>query len=53
LITKIHISPLAPAYFTKIVEALCYGDIQNLDKPIIPSKLLNAPDYGLKGEINT
>lgn len=53
LITKIHISPLAPGYFVKVIEALCLGGIQSLDKPIIYSKLFNDPDYGVKGEIST
>lgn len=48
LITRIHISPLAPPYLKGIVEEICAGKMNGINKPIIRSTLLDKPDYRLK-----
>ncbi|MGZ6219873.1 MAG: hypothetical protein ACXWMV_07730 [Syntrophales bacterium] len=51
LISRIHISPSAPAYFREVLENLCAGKVRNLEKPVVQSRMFNAPDYSVK--INT
>jgi len=48
LITNIHISPFAPAYFRNVVETLCLGKLRSLDKPVIPSQRYIKSNYGIK-----
>ena len=48
LITTVWVSPYAPGYMIRAVRALCAGEIQLLKKPIIRSKLLEAPEYGFE-----
>jgi len=49
LITRVHISPLAPAYMKEVVDRICSGSVQRLCKPVVQSSLFDAPsaDYSL------
>jgi hypothetical protein len=53
LITQVNLSPYAPIYLKAVVEAICAGKLRTLKKPVIPSKLFEAPDYGIKIKIDT
>ncbi len=46
LITQIHISPFAPAYFKDVVSAVCSGALRQLHKPVCQSPLLALPSQG-------
>ena len=48
LITKIHISPSAPAYLKEVLEDLCAGKVRSLNKSVVQSQMLKAPDYCIK-----
>lgn len=50
LISRIHVSAIALSYLRDAVEALCRGKMRSLQKPVLQSKLYNAPEYGI--EIN-
>jgi hypothetical protein len=49
LIARVHVSPLAPAYFKEAVEKICSGGMRKLCKPVLQSTLLDKPgdDYSL------
>jgi hypothetical protein len=49
LITKVHISPLAPPYLKEAVDNICSGSARKLGKPILQSSLFDKPgtDYSL------
>jgi hypothetical protein len=51
LITSIHLSPYAPVYLKDVVKSICSGNIRTLQKHIIPSKLLDNPDYEMEVKI--
>lgn len=44
LITRIHISPLAPMYFKEVVENICAGRVRKLCKTVLRSPLFDKPD---------
>jgi hypothetical protein len=48
LISKIHISPSAPAYLKEVLEDLCAGKVRSLNKSVVQSQMLNVPDYRVK-----
>lgn len=43
LITCIHVSPFATPYFIEVIEKVCSGEIQRINKSVIPSTLLDKP----------
>jgi hypothetical protein len=49
LITRVHISPLAPAYLKEVVDSICSGSVRKLCKPVLQSSLFDEPnaDYRL------
>lgn len=47
LINCIHVSPSASPYFGDAVESLCSGKLRSLQKPVLRSKLLDAPECGI------
>jgi hypothetical protein len=50
LITKVHISPIAPAYLEGVVRDICSASVRKLGKPIMKSPLYDKPgaDYSLQ-----
>lgn len=48
LINHIYISPFAEPYFKEIVENICVGKVQNINKPITQSILFDKPNYTVK-----
>ena len=48
LITRVHISPRASATFRQTVIDVTSGTVQPLNKPIIPSRLYEEPDYNIE-----
>jgi hypothetical protein len=53
LISQVHLSPFAPVYLKNAVETICSGKLRMLQKPVIQSKLFDAPDYGIKINVET
>jgi len=54
LISCVHVSPFAPTYLKEAVEFICgSGKLHMLQKPVIRSKLLDAPNYGTSINIET
>jgi hypothetical protein len=45
LVTSLHVSPLVEKYVKDVIEALCSGNTQALNKPVRQSILYCAPDY--------
>jgi hypothetical protein len=48
LISQVHTSPRASATFRQTVIDVTSGAVQPLNKPIIPSKLYEEPDYNIE-----
>ncbi len=51
LVIRVHVSPLVDCYVRDAVEALCLGRARVLDKPVVQSDILTAPDYGIHIDI--
>lgn len=47
LIIRVHISPIAPPIFQKVIEEICSGTISGQKLPFARSRLLDAPDYDI------
>jgi hypothetical protein len=52
LITRVHVSPFVESYVRAAVDTLCHGDTHILNKPVLQSKLLREPDYGIEVDLN-
>jgi hypothetical protein len=52
LISRVHVSPFVENYVRDAVEALCLGDAHILKKPVLQSRLLHEPDYGVEIGLN-
>ena len=48
LVNGIHVSPLAEGYVRDAIEAICCAKAPALDKPVLKSTMLAAPDYGIE-----
>jgi hypothetical protein len=47
LIARIYVSPFADAVFRQVVEELCSGAVHGETFDLVPSRLLDPPDYDL------
>jgi hypothetical protein len=53
LIVRVHVAPGAPAMFLGAVTGLCSGVIHGQKFEVLPSKLLDPPDYDIASFIGS